>query len=157
MDHAPSSFSRRVPAAAIAFAGCGIATYLGLYQAGWLENVWEPFFGHGTAAILHSSVARALPVPDALLGAGAYLVESVLELLGDEARWRSRSVLTALNMMLVLAMGLAGLALVAAQGLVFHAWCTLCLLSASCSLAILALGADEIVAVSKHLLRRERT
>ncbi len=152
MAQSPSSFDRRLPAALVALAGCAIATYLGLYQAGVFDRVWEPFFGAGSVAILHSTVARMLPIPDALLGAVAYLVEFVLELWGDEERWRRRTLLTAVNMALVVAMGLGSVGLVAAQGLLFHAWCTLCLASACCSFAIVALSYDEIRAVVERLL-----
>src|SRR5579872_7040598 len=81
----PSAWSRRWPVLATAVAGFGIATYLALYQVGVLSHVWEPFFGSGSRDILkQSAIARDLPIPDAALGAAAYLAELVLELIGGE-------------------------------------------------------------------------
>ncbi len=153
----PSSLRRRLPAALVAVAGFGTAVYLGLYQDGSLRSVWEPLFGTGSAAVLHSSLARALPVPDAFLGALAYLVEFVLELWGDESRWQSRPLLTGANMALVAAMALGSLGLVAAQGLVFRAWCTLCLVSACCSFAIFGLAWPEMRAMVTRVARTGST
>jgi hypothetical protein len=68
----PSAWSKRLPVIGLALLGCGIATYLGLYQVDVIRHVWEPFFGNGSEVILkQSTVAHLLPVPDALLGAGA--------------------------------------------------------------------------------------
>lgn len=152
MGETPSSFDRRLPAALVALFGCAVAAYLGFYQAGLVRHVWEPFFGDGSARILGSSVARLLPVPDALIGAAAYFVEFVLELVGDETRARSRPLLTALNVVLVVGMAVASLGLIAAQGFVFDAWCTLCLVSACCSFAVAALGYPEIRVIVEALL-----
>ncbi|HEX5271909.1 MAG TPA: vitamin K epoxide reductase family protein, partial [Gemmataceae bacterium] len=76
---------------ATALAGCGIATYLTLYQVDIVSHVWEPLFGDGSRYILkESAVARNLPIPDAALGAAAYLAEAILELIGGDDRWRTR-------------------------------------------------------------------
>ena len=147
MEAPPSSFDRRLPAAGLALAGAAIAGYLGGYQLGWWRTVWEPFFNTGSIVILHSSIARVLPVPDALLGAAAYLVELLLEMAGGPDRWRAQPWLTRVNMAMVLGMGVGSVGLVAAQAFVFRAWCTLCLVSAACSLAIVALSWPEIEAV----------
>jgi uncharacterized membrane protein len=149
----PSSYRRRIPAAIIALAGFAIALYLGLDQLGVVAQAWEPFFGSGTFVVLHSSLARLLPVPDALVGAAAYLVEFVLELWGDEWRWRSRPLLTTVNQGLVTLMAVGSLGLVAAQGLVFHAWCTLCLASAVCSFVVFGLSVEEMLALTRHVVR----
>ncbi len=66
----PSAWSKRLPAIALALVGCGIATYLALYQLGILAHSWEPFFGAGSRIILKESpLSHWLPVPDAALGA----------------------------------------------------------------------------------------
>src|SRR5689334_18983885 len=75
--HNPSAWRHRLVVALAALAGCGIAGYLALYQWGVDSRVWEPFFGSGSDAILHSHLAEALPVPDAALGVAAYLSEAV--------------------------------------------------------------------------------
>ena len=41
---------------------------LALYQLGYFSEVWEPFFGNGSAEVLHSALSRVLPIPDAALG-----------------------------------------------------------------------------------------
>lgn len=153
VDANPSSLRRRAFAAFVALAGLAMATYLGCYQLGWWDRVWDPFFPSGSIAVLHSSVSRLLPIPDALVGAAAYLAEVLLELAGGETRWQTHPRLTAVNMALVLGMGLGSVGLVGAQALVFRAWCTLCLASAACSFVIVALSWPEIGAVAGRFRR----
>ena len=73
-SYSPSDSSERLPILARALLGFTIALYLSLCQLGLFADVWEPFFRDGTRIILHSSIARLLPVPDASLGAAAYLL-----------------------------------------------------------------------------------
>jgi hypothetical protein len=88
-DHNPSAWSHRRWVIGLALLGAAIASYLTLYQAGAIRQVWEPFFGDGSEIVLHSWVSSALPVPDATLGVLAYLSEAVLASLGGTARWRT--------------------------------------------------------------------
>jgi len=60
----------------LALTGFAVAGYLALDQLG-VVVVWEPFFGQGTQAVLHSSLSQSLPVPDAAVGALAYLGEAL--------------------------------------------------------------------------------
>jgi hypothetical protein len=123
--------------------------YLTLYQLDVVANVWEPFFGNGSQLILkESSIARMLPVPDALLGAVIYLVEAVTECLGNRQRWRSWPSAVFATGLVAAGLLLAGMALVACQAFVFRAFCTLCLLSAACSLAIAVVVAPEVMAAA---------
>ncbi len=148
----PSRWNKRCPVIVIALLACGIATYLGLYQGDVLAHVWEPFFGNGSHQILkESSLARSLPIPDAILGAIAYFSEAVLESLGGEERWRLRPWLVLLVGLLSAGLGLAGLTLVLCQAFVFRAFCTLCLGSALCSFILAALVAPEVLAAWKEL------
>jgi uncharacterized membrane protein len=141
-------------AALLALTGVVIAAYLGGYQVGWWHRVWDPFFGEMSTRVLRSGLSRTLPVPDAWVGAAAYLVEAVLELSGGPLRWREQPRLTAANIGLVVLMGVGSVGLVAAQALVIHAWCTLCLASAGISFMIVALSRHEIRAVVMTLERR---
>jgi hypothetical protein len=77
----PSRWSKRVPLALLALVGCAISTRLGAYQLGLASVPPDPFFT-GTAGVLNASLSRALPVPDAVLGAGAYAAEVALTLVG---------------------------------------------------------------------------
>jgi len=137
----------------LAACGCAVALYLGLYQLGVTSSVWDPLFGRGSEAILTSSLARAIPVPDALLGALVYGADAVLALLGDEERWRTWPWVVALQGFVLLGLVLTGVFLVFAQLVLFHTGCTLCLASALISFASGWLAHDEVLA-ALHQLRR---
>ncbi|MBV9359408.1 MAG: vitamin K epoxide reductase, partial [Chloroflexi bacterium] len=86
----PSAWSRRLPVVVLALIGCAIATYLTLYQWRVTTSVWDPFFGsHSSEAVLSSPISRFLPLPDATLGALAYLIEAIVTALGGRNRWRT--------------------------------------------------------------------
>jgi uncharacterized membrane protein len=151
--HNPSAWSHRLWVVGLALIGVGIALYLTLYQAGLIQQVWEPFSGDGSAIVLHSWVSRTLPVPDATLGVLAYLVEAVLASLGGTVRWRTAPWIVFALGVAVCVFGMTSMLLVAAQPLLFHAWCTLCLTSAAISLALVGPTIDEVQA-SLHLLEQ---
>jgi uncharacterized membrane protein len=151
----PSAWSKRLPVLVTAAAGCGIATYLTLYQVGALSHVWEPFFGSGSRFILkESAIARYMPVPDAALGAAAYLAELILELIGGEDRWRTRPWVVLLLGATAAGLAVAAIVLVVCQAAVFRQFCTLCLASAACSLVGAAFACPEVLATLRHLRRR---
>jgi len=64
----PSALSHRRPVALLALAGALIAAYLSLFELGVTHEVWDPLFGDGSRAVLTSTLATSLPVPDAVLG-----------------------------------------------------------------------------------------
>src|ERR1043165_7183309 len=84
----PSSWPGRLPLILLAAAGFAVALYLALYQFRILDRVWDPVFGSGSRRVLNSPLSRWLPVPDAALGAAAYLAEMVTEFFGGERRYR---------------------------------------------------------------------
>jgi hypothetical protein len=131
--------------AALALSGVAIAGYLALFQLGVVATAWDPVFGDGTARVLTSMPAGALPVPDALLGAVVYGLEVVLLVGARVAAPGTRSVLIVLLGALAAVMALAGLVLVALQALVIGAWCLLCLASAGISWAIALVAVPEAV------------
>jgi uncharacterized membrane protein len=149
----PSAWHERLPLAGLALCGGIIATYLTLYQLGLFPTVWEPFFGNGSRAILHSSVARLLPIPDAALGALAYLFEAGFGLLGGHARWRTTPWCVLIYGALVGMLGLGSVVLVILQPVAFGAWCTLCLASAAISIGLLGPALREPLAALQHLRR----
>lgn len=156
-DGSPSRWGARVPVLCIAAAGLAISVYLAAYQLGHLSAPWDPLFGASSSErVLHSALSRALPVPDAALGALAYAVELVLELSGGTDRWRRHPWLPLLLGLVAAAMGLTGLGLMAMQAFVVHAWCTLCLGSAilSVSAALVVAGGGEPAAAARELWGR---
>jgi uncharacterized membrane protein len=152
-SESPSAWSRRAPVVVLALIGCAIAAYLALYQVGVTACVPDPIFGRGSEVVLTSFVARLLPVPDAALGAAAYLVEAILAAAGGSERWRTAPWLVLAFGAVVLALALTGLGLLVAQPLVFHTGCTLCLASAVISLVNAWLVRDEVLATLRYLQR----
>lgn len=156
------SWHRRIASAGLALAGCGISLYLALFQYGVIEHVWEPLFGQGTVRVLESDilapVSRAVgfPLHDAALGGAAYLVEAILAVAGGRARDMAHPGWLVAYAVVVACMAMTSLALILIQGCVVHAWCTLCLASASASLAIAALSWDDLAAAVRWVMRRGR-
>ncbi len=150
----PSAWPKRLVVLATALTGCGIATYLTLYQVGAISHVWEPFFQEGSRDILkESAVARSLPIPDAALGALAYLAELVLELVGGDDRWRVKPWAVLLTGAMAAALALAAVVLVFCQAVLFRQFCTLCLASAACSLVGAVFVFPELRATLRRLRR----
>ncbi|HEX4415779.1 MAG TPA: vitamin K epoxide reductase family protein [Lacipirellulaceae bacterium] len=139
----------RIVPASLALIGCGVSLYLGLYQYGAIAHIWEPFFGGGSATVLHAGVleplSRALgfPIHDAILGSLAYGVEMVFALLQNREGGVRAKLFTTAYCVVVIGMGLTSIVLVILQGTVFHAWCTLCLVSAAISEAIVLVSYRE--------------
>lgn len=156
MAHDPSRLARRLPVLLLSLVGCGIATYLTLYQVGVLNSVFEPFFGQGSRKIIRESgITKALhPVPDAGLGALAYLVEACTELLGGAGRWRKAPWKALATGLVGCALFVAAIVLVICQAAVYHAFCTMCLASAVCSVIIFALVVPELAATGRHVWRQ---
>jgi uncharacterized membrane protein len=124
---------------ALAVIGLAVSGYLAAFQLGLIDHVWDPVFGSGSEQVLTSAVSRALPVPDALLGAGAYLVDAVLAGAVIARLGQRRVVVTALAVIASLG-GVAAIGLVVLQPIVAGTFCSLCLTSAAISV-VLAIGA----------------
>jgi uncharacterized membrane protein len=152
----PSSWSERLPLIGLALVGTMISGYLALYQMGVMNSAWDPFFGNGTRVILKSSVSRLLPIPDAALGAMGYVLDAVSGAVGGRDRWRTMPWIVIVFGVAVGPLGLVSILLVILQPVLFHAWCTLCLASAACSIAMIGPAMDELLA-SLQYLRRERS
>lgn len=156
LPSSPSAWPRRVAVIALALVGGGIATYLTLYQWRITASVWDPLFGpRSSETVLTSPISRALPLPDATLGALAYLAEACLTALGGADRWRTIPWLVIVFGGALVALALTGLVLVLLQVFVVHALCMLCLCSAAISWINVALGRDEVGA-SLGVLRQTR-
>lgn len=154
-DYNPSSWPQRLRIAGIAAVSAGISLYLGLYQWGVIDTVWDPIFGNGTATVLTSAESEAMHriigLPDAVLGAWAYLTEGVLSLAGSERRWQFRPWMVILFGLDVIPLGIVSSVLVVLQGTSVGAWCFLCLVSAALSLLLAFLAYDEVWACIRYL------
>ncbi|GAC1315037.1 MAG: hypothetical protein NVSMB2_05610 [Chloroflexota bacterium] len=147
----PSALRHRLPVIGLALVGCAVSSYLTAYQWHVTPDVWDPLFGaRSSEAVLTSFVSRALPVPDATLGALAYLVEAIMAALGDARRWRTQPLLVMLYGLVLIGMALTSIGLVLTQVLVIHALCSLCLCSAAIALITVSLGRAEVVRSVRH-------
>ena len=88
-NYNPSSWDQRLPIILLAIIGLEVSRYLAAYQLGHVGTAWDPLFGDGTAVIITSEVSKAWPIPDAGVGALAYLLEVLAGIVGDRRRWRT--------------------------------------------------------------------
>lgn len=155
-DYNPSAWSQRWPLIVIAIVGFFIALYLGLYQVKVIPAVWEPFFGDGSIKVLNSEISRALPVPDALLGAFSYLLDAVTGIIGSTSRWRTKPWIVVLFGIATGPLGIVSVLLVIFQPLLVGAWCTLCIVTAIISIVMISPAMDELLASLQYLQRAKR-
>lgn len=151
----PSKWQQRVLISIIAGVATLIAVYMGLYQWRLIDNVWDPIFGEQSRNVLDSDVSHAIRrwvlVPDAILGALAYLGDIVFALAGSTRRWQYRPWLVILFGLDVIPLGIVSAILVVLQGVVVGSWCFLCLVTAVLSLTLVALAYDEVWSTLKYL------
>lgn len=152
-EHNPSRWKDRIPIILLALLGVAIATYLALYQLEILPTVWEPFFGKGSERILNSPISHILPIPDAALGAFAYLVDVIAGVIGGTRRWKTMPWIVVVFGIAVGPLGLVSILLVILQPVLFDSWCTLCLASAVISVAMIGPAMDEVLASMQYLKR----
>ncbi len=153
----PSAWRERLPIVGLALVGTAVAGYLALYQLDVLDSVWEPFFGDGSRRILNSKVSHLLPIPDAALGAAGYLLDAVTGVVGGPDRWRRLPWLVVLFGIAVGPLGAASVILVILQPVLFDAFCTLCLVSAVISVAMIGPALDEVLASLQFIRHRADT
>ncbi len=153
----PSAWSQRIPICVLAAVGAIISTYLALFQWGLIETVWDPVFGDGTRTVLESDASgtmhRWIGVPDAALGALAYLGDAIFGLAGSTRRWQYRPWMVIIFGIDVIPLGIVSIVLVFVQGLVVGSWCFLCLITAAISTVLIPLAADEVWATLAYLRR----
>ncbi len=147
-DYNPSSWRYRVPICVLAAAAFLISAYMALYQWRLVDDVWDPVFGDQSNDVLDSNVSkqmrRWIGVPDAALGAFAYLGDVILGLAGSTRRWQYRPWIVVLFGFDVIPLGIVSAVLVGLQGTVVGSWCFLCLVTAAISLALVAMAYDEV-------------
>jgi hypothetical protein len=153
----PSSWRHRVPICILAGIAAVISAYLALYQWRLVDTVWDPFFGDGSARVLDSEVSermrRITVIPDAALGALAYLGDLLFGLAGSTRRWQRRPWLVVLFGLDVIPLGIVSALLVVLQGTIVGAWCFLCLVTAAISLALVLMAYDEVWSSLLYLTR----
>ena len=156
-DYNPSSWRQRIPICILAGAGFMIASYLALYQWRLIGDVWDPAFGAQSRTVLDSEVSHWMKswfhVPDAALGAIAYLGDAVFGLAGSTRRWQFRPWMVIIFGIDVIPLGLVSAILVVMQGFVVGYWCFLCLISAGISLALVYMAYDEVWSSLAYLSR----
>ena len=126
------------------------------FQLGHVATLTDPFFGIGTQRVLTSDVSRAFPIPDAGLGAFAYMVEFLMGFMGDKRRWRTMPWMVTFFGILVVPLGIVSITLIILQPLAVGAWCTPCLIAALAMLVMITLTLDEVVAMLQFLVQAHR-
>lgn len=154
-DYNPSSMKQRVRIAALGLVAASVAFYMGAFQWGWIDSVWDPFFGAGAQTVLTSDESavmhRIIGLPDAVLGGWAYLTESVLAFAGSTRRWQFRPWLVLLFGLDVIPLGIVSAVLVVLQGVSVGSWCSPCLFTAVISLMLVILAYDEVWSCLRYL------
>lgn len=156
-SHNPSAWGARVPICVLAGVGFVISTYMALYQWRLIDSAWDPVFGAQSMRVLDSDVSHAMRrwvgIPDAALGALAYLGDVVFGLAGSTRRWQFRPWMVVLFGIDVIPLGIVSAVLVVLQGTVVGAWCFLCLVTAAISLILVLLAYDEVWSCLLYLRR----
>ncbi len=146
----PSSYLQRVPVIFLNIVCWLIARYLAAYQLGFIDHVWDPFFGHQTVDVLTSKVSQSFPVADAGLGATAYLLEALFGF-GATRRWHTMPWFVMLFGILAIPVSCISIVLIILQPTVVGAWCGLCLMTAVLMLMIIPLTVDEVCATLQFM------
>ena len=152
-DYNPSAWSQRWPLIAVAFVGFLIAMYMGLYQLEVFTTVWDPFFTDGSVKVLNSSISKALPIPDAVLGAFGYVLDVITGAIGGTMRWKTKPWIVILFGIAIGPLGMISVLLIILQPLVVGAWCTLCIVTAMISIVMISPAMDELLASLQYLQR----
>jgi len=151
----PSAWRQRVRISLIAGVAFLIAVYMALFQWGLIGGVWDPVFGEQSETVLTSKVSHAMRfrvgIPDAALGALAYLGDIIFALAGSTRRWQYRPWLVIVFGLDVIPLGIVGAVLAFMQGAVVGAWCFPCLVTAVISLGLVALAWDEVYSCFLYL------
>lgn len=152
----PSSWAQRWIMIALGFFGFVVSRYLAAFQFGYIDTMWDPFFGYSSAQVLNSAMSHSLPISDAGTGALAYTFEFLMGFMGSPSRWRTMPWMVALFGILVIPLGLVHIFLVISQPLLVGAWCTFCLAAACIMLPMIPLEIDEVVAMCQHMVQAIR-
>jgi hypothetical protein len=156
-DYNPSSWRQRIPIVVLAMVAFFISAYMAAYQWRLIDTVWDPVFGEQTALVLDSDVSHRMKVwfgiPDAALGAFAYLGDAIFGIAGSTRRWQFRPWLVILFGLDVIPLGIVSAILVFIQAFVLGQYCTLCIVTAIISLILVWWAYDEVWSTLAYLWR----
>lgn len=152
----PASWDQRIPVILLAWIGFFISRYMGAFQLGYIDTVWDPIFGEGTRQVLLSDVSHAFPVSDATLGAFAYIMDVLFGAAGGIHRWRTMPWVVIIFGILIIPLGIVSVTLIILQPLTVGNWCTLCLTTAFISLAMIPFAVDEVLATVQMMLNEKK-
>lgn len=147
-DYNPSEWNQRIPICILGGLGFLISTYLAFFQWGLVSTVWDPFFGKQSMEVIDSDVShlmyKYMGIPDAALGAYAYLGDAIFGIAGSTRRWQYRPWLVILFGIDIIPLGIVSIVLVIIQTFVLNAWCFLCIVTAIISLILIIMAYDEV-------------
>ena len=152
----PSSWPQRAPVIALALVGLFLSRQMTAYQLGYIPSLPDPFFGLGTERVLTSDVSKAFPIPDAGLGAVAYMIEFLMGFMGDKRRWRTMPWMVTFFGILVVPLGIVSVTLIILQPIAVGSWCTPCLAAGIAMIIMIPLTLDEVVAMGQFLVQARR-
>lgn len=152
----PSSWPQRWIMIVTGFVGWMVSRYLGAFQLGFIDQIWDPFFGEGSLLVLNSNMSHSMPISDGAMGALAYTFEFLMGWMGAPTRWRTMPWMVTFFGILVIPLGLVHIFLVISQPVVVGHWCTFCLLAAAIMLPMIPLEIDEVVAMGQHMVQAKR-
>lgn len=159
--YSPSAFVQRVPIVALAFAGLFVSRYLAAYQLGHIDGLWDPFFDgrgalNGSEDVVSSWVSRDFPIPDAGVGAIAYILDILTGAIGGRARWRTMPWLVMIFGLLIIPLGAVSVGFIIIQPPLIGALCALCMFQAAITVLLIPYAIDEVLASGQYLWQSKR-
>ena len=161
--YCPSTGAQRLPIAALGLIGLLISRMLTAYQLGHVEYAWEPFFlgsltdtRNGTEEIITSDISKAWPIPDAGLGAISYMIEILMAVMGNRARWRTMPWMVTFFGILVVPLGVISIYFIIIQPIMIGTWSTPALIAALAMLVMIPFALDELIAMGQFLVWSHR-
>lgn len=148
MNYEPSRLSQRIVICLVAAVAVVITIYMSLYQLGLIDHVWDPVFGDQTQKVLNSDLSHTmknyLRIPDALMGALAYLGDIIFAIAGSSRRWQEHPWMVLLFGINVIPLGIVSAVLIFMQGAVVGFWCFPCFITAIISVVLIFLSFNEV-------------
>lgn len=152
----PSTWPQRAPIIVLGLVGFLLSRQMAAFELGHIRSFADPLFGLGTQNVLTSTVSRSFPIPDAGLGALAYMIEFLMGFMGDKCRWRTMPWMVMFFGILVVPLGVVSITLMILQPLMVGSWCTPCLAAGLAMLIMIPLTLDEVVAMGQFLVQARR-